>query len=145
MAKPIKMNSLECGSGSENSFLTGPEPVGDWTRCGGIIGGAAASVASGGVVAALGTDTGRSGNPQPTGLIGMKPTYGRVSRYGVVAYGSSLEQVGPLTRTVWDNARLLEVIAGHDHSRWEFLSDLFQTTRKLYGKGSMDCALEYPR
>ena len=105
------------GSSSENSFA-GPvrNPWALDKIAGGSSGGAAVSVSSGGVVCALGTDTGGSIR-QPAafnGLVGMKPTYGRVSRYGVIAYGSSLEQVGPLTQTVSDNALVLEVIAGFD-------------------------------
>ncbi|MFZ4578877.1 MAG: Asp-tRNA(Asn)/Glu-tRNA(Gln) amidotransferase subunit GatA [Myxococcota bacterium] len=83
---------------------------------GGSSGGAAAAVAAGLGVAALGTDTGGSIR-QPAalcGIVGLKPTYGRVSRLGVVAYASSLDQVGPMTRTVRDAARLLQVIGGPD-------------------------------
>ncbi len=83
---------------------------------GGSSGGSAASVAVGQAYGSLGSDTGGSIR-QPAGLcgcVGIKPTYGRVSRYGAVAYGSSFDQVGPLARTVGDCALLLQVIAGHD-------------------------------
>jgi aspartyl-tRNA(Asn)/glutamyl-tRNA(Gln) amidotransferase subunit A len=105
------------GSSTENSGYKMTRNPRDLSRIpGGSSGGSAAAVAAKMAVAALGTDTGGSIR-QPAamcGVVGLKPSYGRVSRYGVIAYGSSLEQVGAITRTVEDAATLLNVIAGHD-------------------------------
>lgn len=111
------MDEFAMGSTTEHSAFQKTGNPWDVTRIpGGSSGGSAASVAAHQVFGALGTDTGGSIR-QPAGLcgcVGVKPTYGRVSRYGVLAYGSSLDQVGPLTRTVADAALILNVIAGHD-------------------------------
>ena len=83
---------------------------------GGSSGGSAAAIAARQATATLGTDTGGSIR-QPAshcGCVGLKPTYGRVSRYGVIAYASSLDQVGPMTRDVTDCALMLGAVAGHD-------------------------------
>jgi aspartyl-tRNA(Asn)/glutamyl-tRNA(Gln) amidotransferase subunit A len=119
----VGMDEFAMGSSSTTSFH-GPV-ISPWTRSGsdkrplvpgGSSGGSAAAVAARLALAATGTDTGGSIR-QPAsycGIVGVKPTYGRCSRFGIVAYASSLDQAGPMTRTVQDAALMLQVMSGHD-------------------------------
>lgn len=117
MLGKLNMDEFAMGSSTENSgYHTTLNPWNTDYVPGGSSGGSGAAVAARMALGTLGSDTGGSIRLPASfcGIVGIKPSYGRVSRWGLIAYGSSLDQTGPMTRTVEDSARILQVIAGHD-------------------------------
>jgi aspartyl-tRNA(Asn)/glutamyl-tRNA(Gln) amidotransferase subunit A len=131
------MDEFAMGSSTENSGVKLTRNPWDPSRVpGGSSGGSAAAVAANEAFGALGTETGGSIR-QPaalSGVVGLKPTYGRVSRFGVVAFASSLDQVGPLTKTVRDSALIMNAIAGHDPQETTSLNEPVPDYTALLGR-----------
>ncbi len=131
------MDEFAMGSTSRTSYFGAPKNP--WNKekiTGGSSGGSAACIAANLVPLALGSDTGGSIR-QPssyTGIVGMKPTYGRISRYGLVAFASSLDQIGPMTRTVYENALLLNQLVGRDSKDLTSVNKTEEDFTKLIGK-----------
>jgi len=142
------LDEFSMGSSTEHSAHGAARNPWDEARTpGGSSGGSAAAVAGGMVPVALGSDTGGSIR-QPAafcGLVGLKPTYGRVSRYGLIAFASSLDQVGPMTRTCADAALLLEAIAGHDPHDATSAQVPVPPLREALGRGVAGLRIGVPR
>jgi aspartyl-tRNA(Asn)/glutamyl-tRNA(Gln) amidotransferase subunit A len=144
----VAMDEFAMGSTSENCAFGAPRnPWNTEYICGGSSGGSAASVAADECIASLGTDTGGSIR-QPAshcGVVGLKPTYGRVSRYGLVAFASSLDQVGPLTKDVMDCALMMNVISGYDAKDSTSVKQAVPDFRKALTEGLQGLKIGIPR
>jgi aspartyl-tRNA(Asn)/glutamyl-tRNA(Gln) amidotransferase subunit A len=144
----VNMDEFAMGSSTENSAYQLTRNPWDLSRIpGGSSGGSAAVVAAREAIASLGSDTGGSIR-QPAslcGCVGLKPTYGCVSRFGVVAFASSLDQIGPITRNVEDSAILFNAIAGHDKNDSTSLTDPIADVTKNLNKGVKGLKLGLPK
>lgn len=144
----VNMDEFAMGSSNENSAYKICHNPWDPERIpGGSSGGSAAAVSADLCVASLGTDTGGSIR-QPASLcavVGMKPTYGRVSRYGTIAFASSLDQMGPITKDVCDSALMMNVIAGHDHRDSTSIDQKVPDYTKSLGKGIKGLKIGVPK
>ena len=142
------MDEFAMGSSTENSAFKVSRNPWDLSRVpGGSSGGSAAAVAAEAAFAGLGTDTGGSIR-QPAslcGVVGVKPSYGRVSRFGLTAFASSLDQVGPLTKTVRDSAMIMNAMAGHDHRDSTSLPDPVPDYTKSLGRDLKGIRLGVPK
>lgn len=142
------MDEFAMGGSNENSAFKPTKNAWDQTKVpGGSSGGSAAAVASGQVRLSLGSDTGGSIR-QPAsfnGIVGMKPTYGTVSRFGLIAFGSSLDQIGPFAQTVKENAQLLNVVSGHDvKDATSTINEIADFTSKI-GQDIKDMKIALPK
>jgi aspartyl-tRNA(Asn)/glutamyl-tRNA(Gln) amidotransferase subunit A len=142
------MDEFAMGSSTENSGVKPTRNPWDLSRVpGGSSGGSAAAVAADAALGALGSDTGGSIR-QPaalTGVVGLKPTYGRVSRFGLVAFASSLDQIGPLAKTVRDAALIMNAIAGHDPQDSTSLNEPVPDYTALLGRDLHGIRLGLPK
>ena len=142
------MDEFAMGSSTENSSVKVTRNPWDFSRVpGGSSGGSAAAVATDAAFGGLGTDTGGSIR-QPAslcGIVGVKPSYGRVSRFGLVAFASSLDQVGPLTKTVRDSALIMNAMAGHDPQDSTSLNEPVPDYTKNLGRDLKGMRLGLPK
>lgn len=144
----LNMDEFAMGGSTENSAFHDTHNPWNLNKVpGGSSGGSAAAVAAGQIPVSLGTDTGGSIR-QPAafnGIVGMKPTYGRVSRSGLIAFASSLDQIGPFTRTVKDNALVLNAISGHDEKDSTTAPDDFEDFTVDLEKGIKGMKIGIPK
>ena len=142
------MDEFAMGSSSRTSYFGAPKnPWNNKKISGGSSGGSATTIAARDLPFALGSDTGGSIR-QPasyTGIVGMKPTYGRISRYGLVAFASSLDQIGPMTKNVYENALLLNILVGKDEKDLTSIEKEEEDFTRLIGKDIKGMKIAVPK